>query len=140
MNNLEKRSIPIDMEVRSSEDGKTIVEGYAARFNEETTIGGRFAERIAPNAFENADMSQTVALFNHDYNQPLARMGQGLELEVDENGLKYRFRLLQPLPLPPPRMHATPLQVLPVPLRQQTLPPLIADPLPWCRMRLALLG
>jgi len=93
MNNLEKRSISIDMEVRSSEDGKTIVEGYAARFNEETTIGGRFAERIAPNAFENADMSQTVALFNHDYNQPLARMGQGLELEVDENGLKYRFEL-----------------------------------------------
>lgn len=93
MNNLEKRSINVDMEVRSSEDGKTIVEGYAARFNEETTIGGRFAERIAPHAFDDADMSQTVALFNHDYNMPLARMGQGLELEVDENGLKYRFEL-----------------------------------------------
>ena len=93
MNNLEKRSINVDMEIRSDEDGKTIVEGYAARFNEETTIAGRFAERIAPQAFDGADMSQTVALFNHDYNMPLSRMGQGLELEVDENGLKYRFEL-----------------------------------------------
>jgi len=93
MNNLEKRSIDVDMEIRSSEDGKKIVEGYAARFNEETTIGGRFAERIAPGAFKGTNMSQTVALFNHDYNQPLARMGQGLELEVDEKGLKYRFEL-----------------------------------------------
>lgn len=93
MNNLEKRSINVDMEVRSSEDGKTIVEGYAARFNEETTIGGRFAERIARHAFDDADMSQTVALFNHDYNMPLARMGQGLELTVDDKGLKYRFEL-----------------------------------------------
>ena len=93
MNNLEKRSIDVDMQIRSSEDGKKIVEGYAARFNEETTIGGRFAERIAPGAFKGTNMSQTVALFNHDYNQPLARMGQGLELEVDEKGLKYRFEL-----------------------------------------------
>ena len=93
MNNLEKRSIDVDMKIRSSEDGKKIVEGYAARFNEETTIGGRFAERIAPGAFKGTNMSQTVALFNHDYNQPLARMGQGLKLEVDEKGLKYRFEL-----------------------------------------------
>jgi HK97 family phage prohead protease len=38
-------------------------------------------------------MTQTVALFNHDYNQPLARMGSGLQLDIDENGLKYRFEL-----------------------------------------------
>lgn len=93
MNNLEKRSISVDVEVRSNDDGKTIVEGYAARFNEETTIGGRFAERIARGAFDSTDMTQTVALFNHDYNQPLARMGSGLQLDIDENGLKYRFEL-----------------------------------------------
>ena len=93
MNNLEKRSISVDVEVRSNDDGKTIVEGYAARFNEETTIGGRFAERIARGAFDGTDMTQTVALFNHDYNQPLARMGSGLQLDIDENGLKYRFEL-----------------------------------------------
>jgi hypothetical protein len=38
-------------------------------------------------------MSNTVALFNHNIDQPLARVGRGLLLEVDERGLKYRFEL-----------------------------------------------
>lgn len=92
MNNQEKRSLASNFEVRK-EDGKTFVEGYAARFEDETVIGGKFAERIARGAFESADMSNTVALFNHDWNMPLARAGKGLQLEVDEVGLKYRFEL-----------------------------------------------
>lgn len=93
MENLEKRSLSSDFEVRASEDGKVVVEGYAARFEDETIIGGRFAERIARGAFDGADMTNTVALFNHDWNMPLARAGRGLELEVDDKGLKYRFEL-----------------------------------------------
>ena len=93
MENLEKRSLSSDFEVRSAENGNVIVEGYAARFEDETVIGGRFAERIARGAFDKADMGNTVALFNHDWNMPLARVGRGLELEVDDNGLKYRFEL-----------------------------------------------
>jgi len=92
MNNQEKRFLNSDFEVRS-EDNKTVVEGYAARFEDETVIGGQFAERVARGAFEGADMSNTVALFNHDWNMPLARMGKGLELSVDEVGLRYRFEL-----------------------------------------------
>ena len=80
-------------EVRSSDDGKVVVEGYAAKFGDETVIGGRFAERIERSAFEKADMKNTVALFNHDWNMPLSRVGRGLELEVDDVGLKYRFEL-----------------------------------------------
>jgi len=38
-------------------------------------------------------MGNTVALFNHDWNMPLARVDRGLELEVDDKGLKYRFEL-----------------------------------------------
>ena len=75
------------------EDDKVVVEGYAARFDDETVIGGKFAERVARGAFEGADMSNTVALFNHDWNMPLARVGNGLELSVDEVGLRYRFEL-----------------------------------------------
>lgn len=92
-NNVEKRFVQADLEVRSEEGKPTIIEGYAAVFNDETVIGGAFAERVARSAFEGADMSNTVALFNHDMNQPLARVGHGLELEVDERGLKYRFEL-----------------------------------------------
>ena len=93
MENLEKRSLSADFEVRSEKDGNIVVEGYAARFEDETVIGGRFAERIARGAFDKADMSNTVALFNHDWNMPLARVGRGLELDVDDKGLKYRFEL-----------------------------------------------
>jgi len=92
-NNVEKRFVQADLEVRSEEGKPTVIEGYAAVFNDETVIGGAFAERVARSAFEGADMSNTVALFNHDMNQPLARVGHGLELEVDERGLKYRFEL-----------------------------------------------
>ena len=92
-NNVEKRYVHSDLEVRSEEGKPTVIEGYAAVFGDETVIGGQFAERVARTAFDGANMSNTVALFNHDVNQPLARVGHGLELEVDERGLKYRFEL-----------------------------------------------
>ena len=91
--NVEKRFLSSSVEVRTVEGKENVVEGYAAVFNEETEIGGHFAERVAPGAFDGADMSNTVALFNHNIDQPLARVGRGLLLEVDERGLKYRFEL-----------------------------------------------
>ena len=91
--NVEKRFLSSSVEVRSEEGKPNVVEGYAAVFNDETEIGGQFVERVAPGAFDGADMSNTVALFNHNIDQPLARVGRGLLLEVDERGLKYRFEL-----------------------------------------------
>jgi len=91
--NVEKRFLVSSVEVRSEEGKPNVVEGYAAVFNDETEIGGQFVERVAPGAFDGADMSNTVALFNHNIDQPLARVGRGLLLEVDERGLKYRFEL-----------------------------------------------
>ena len=91
--NVEKRFLTNGFEVRAEEGKPTVVEGYAAVFNDETVIGGSFAERIDRNAFDGADMANTVALFNHDINKPLARAGHGLELTVDERGLKYRFEV-----------------------------------------------
>jgi HK97 family phage prohead protease len=93
MDKKEIRILNSSVEVREAEDKNTVIEGYAAVFNDETVIGGQFAERVAPGAFEGARMDNTVALFNHDINQPLARAGRGLEISVDERGLKYRFEV-----------------------------------------------
>lgn len=90
---LEIRSVDSTFEVRSKEGDKVVIEGYAAKFNDETVIGGAFAEKIDRSAFESANMDNTVALFNHNWDQPLARAGKGLSLEIDEVGLKYRFEL-----------------------------------------------
>lgn len=92
-NNLEVRSLSSDFEVRSEEGKNPVVEGYAVKFEDTTVIGGQFSESVSRSAFENADMSNVVALFNHDWNMPLARTGKGLELEIDDQGLKYRFEL-----------------------------------------------
>ena len=91
--NVEKRFVDAGFEVRSEEGKPITVSGYAAVFEDETVIGGAFAERVARGAFEGSDMSNTVALFNHDMNQPLARVGHGLDLKVDERGLRYSFEL-----------------------------------------------
>lgn len=93
MDKKEIRTLTGSVEVREAADKNPVIEGYAAVFNDETVIGGQFAERVAPGAFEGARMDNTVALFNHDINQPLARVGRGLELSVDERGLKYRFEI-----------------------------------------------
>lgn len=93
MDKKEIRTLTGSVEVREAADKNPVIEGYAAVFNDETVIGGQFAERVAPGAFEGARMDNTVALFNHDINQPLARVGRGLELTVDERGLKYRFEI-----------------------------------------------
>lgn len=93
MESKEIRILDSNVEVRIEEDKTPVIEGYAAVFNDETVIGGQFAERVAPGAFKNADMDNTVALFNHNIDQPLARAGKGLDLEVDEKGLKYRFEV-----------------------------------------------
>jgi HK97 family phage prohead protease len=89
----EIRNLASSIEIREDGNKPPVVEGYAAVFNDETVIAGKFAERVAPGAFDQADMGNTVALFNHNIDQPLARVGRGLELSVDERGLKYRFEI-----------------------------------------------
>jgi uncharacterized protein len=92
-NNKEVRSLSSDFQIRSEADKKPVVEGYAVKFDDSTVIGGQFSESVDRSAFKNADMTNVVALFNHDWNMPLSRTGHGLELEVDDVGVKYRFEL-----------------------------------------------
>ena len=74
-------------------DSNTI-EGYALNWNEYDM--GAFVERIDPNALGELRNYDVHALYNHNYDQVLARSkyGEGtLQLEQDDNGLKFRFDL-----------------------------------------------
>lgn len=78
------------------EPGRTVIEGYALRFNEETVIGYApwgFREVIRPGAFTAAVNRDDVrALFNHDPNLILGRnVAKTLMLAEDERGLKYEI-------------------------------------------------
>ena len=95
-NAIERRFTAGVVESRDQQegDGRT-VEGYAAMFDTPYDMGG-FIEQVSRGAFDAAledDQLDVVALFNHDHNQPLARTGAGLDLWVDDEGLKYRFKL-----------------------------------------------
>lgn len=70
--------------------------GYAAKFNQETDIGGYFREKVAPGAFTAAiERGDDVrALLNHDSNIVLGRTGNGtLRLSQDETGLRVEIDL-----------------------------------------------
>lgn len=89
----EIRNYQSPVEIRSNEDGPAKVVGYAAVFNRESEILWGFREKVAPNAFDEADMRDVRALFNHDANLLLARTPNTLTLSVDEKGLRYEFEI-----------------------------------------------
>lgn len=96
----------MQMKIRSepnaeTDDGKMIVEGYAAVFDSPTLIyespytGYRYMETIASGAFAGADMGRTALKYNHcDNGLVLARASNGtLQLETDAKGLYMRAEL-----------------------------------------------
>ena len=98
MKEIERRYLTPEaqtIEIRYHEDDKEHrVEGYAAVFESPTTIQARtgpFQEKIARSAFDGRLEDPVVALFNHDQLRPLAKVGAGLELSVDDYGLRYSF-------------------------------------------------
>lgn len=79
-----------------NEENKQLVEGYAAVFNQRTLIwesewsGWKYMEVIDRNAFEGADMSDTVFKYNHgDIAMVLARASNNtLIMNTDDKGLR----------------------------------------------------
>jgi uncharacterized protein len=68
------------------------VTGYALKFNSLSRDMYGFQEQIAPGALDGVDLSDVVALFNHDKNLILARTSaKTLVLTVDKIGLRYEF-------------------------------------------------
>ncbi len=93
----ERRYVTSEMRATKNEETKaSVIEGYAAKFNNETVIGHfwQYREVILPGAFDDVLKDDIRALFNHDPNLILARSENGkgtLEVWVDEIGLKYRY-------------------------------------------------
>jgi len=74
-----------------SDNQQKMIEGVAATFNDPYDMGW-FTEEIAAGALDGADMSEVVALFNHDANIPLGRNSAGtLQLSIDAQGFRYSF-------------------------------------------------
>lgn len=92
---MERRIVKADFEIRQLEDGKTnVIEGYALKFGKLSENMGGVDEVLQRGCLDKTDMSNVVALINHDPNYPLARNtvpdGPGhLELSVDNVGLRF---------------------------------------------------
>jgi HK97 family phage prohead protease len=85
----ERRSAQV--EIRAA--GRKLA-GYAALFNTETDIGGKFRERIAPGAFVGSLDKDVLALVDHDTSRILARTrSKTLRLEEDTRGLHFDLDL-----------------------------------------------
>ena len=65
------------------------LEGYALMFNQPSKDLGGFVEQIDPKALQNTDLSQVLFLNDHNFNQPIAKVGSGLTLDVDDQGLHF---------------------------------------------------
>lgn len=99
MSNLRSNLDPFftesEPEIRSIEGGKTIVFGYAAKFDVRsremmTKKGVRFTESVAPGAFDGTDFSDVMCCYNHDERQFLAS-DPTLKFGVDAVGLHYEY-------------------------------------------------
>ena len=101
---LSSRSMEDKKEIRTStglevryvnndnEDKRTLT-GYAIKFGDVTTIGDQFREQVNSRALEGVDMSNTFALFNHDWSTPLGRAGRNMDLTIDDTGLRVDIEL-----------------------------------------------
>lgn len=89
---IERRMVASDvsaLDIRADgDDSRDMLTGYAALFNTRTDIG-YFTEEIAPGAFK--DLQDVRALWNHDSNHPIGRMGKNLKLKQDERGLHFEL-------------------------------------------------
>lgn len=94
----EYRRIDIhNIEVRESENGEKIVEGYATTFNQEYELFDwgdyRVLEQVDRHAFDEADMTDVIMQYDHE-GRVFARLkNKTLEIEADDHGLKIRANL-----------------------------------------------
>src|SRR5690606_8939932 len=90
---IERRVYAHEVRIADQSEGEAQIVGYAATFlNWSRDLGG-FIERIERGFFDGLlDDPETFALFNHNYDMPLAAIkNRSLSLSIDETGLKYEF-------------------------------------------------
>jgi HK97 family phage prohead protease len=90
-NNMERRFA--ELTLRAAGDGnRPVIEGEAAVFDTETTIGSWFREVIRPGAFRAvlSESPDVIGAFNHDWSFVLGRTSAGtMKLEETKTGLRY---------------------------------------------------
>lgn len=93
MENIEYRYFDsTELETRSPTNTGFIgqIAGYAIKFNTPSTAMAPFIEYVAPTALDNVDLSDVLALYNHDYANVLGRVDAGtLKLSIDKVGLHF---------------------------------------------------
>lgn len=87
------RTLPVgEFQTRDASAGSSgvgVIEGYAAVFNKPSLDMG-FTEFMDPKAFDGVNMNETVALYNHNYDNVLGRVSAGtLTLKTDDKGLAF---------------------------------------------------
>lgn len=80
------------IELRKSEDGRMVVEGYATTFDQPYRLMGdekiTINEQVDRHAFDETDMSDVIMQYDHE-GRVFARMSNGtLKLTDDDHGLK----------------------------------------------------
>jgi HK97 family phage prohead protease len=92
---LERRTLVEPVEFRKADDGKIRAAGYAYVFGKRSQNLGGFVEEVAPGAGKKSIQEQDIrALFNHDPNKLLGRMGAGtLRMGEDDTGGHYEVDL-----------------------------------------------
>ncbi len=88
MDQMERRVIVGNFEIRTEADGLPELVGYAAKFDVWSEDLGGFREKIAPGAFDRAlrEGHDVRLLVNHE-GLPLARSGETMKLTADNVGL-----------------------------------------------------
>lgn len=89
--NREYRNVIVPFEVREAGEGEMIVAGYACTFNEPYELHSwdnvTVREQVAPNAFDDADMSDVIMQYNHE-GRVFARISnETLTVKPDDKGL-----------------------------------------------------
>lgn len=94
MNNTNMRTVTGNIRALPQDDNQSmIVEGYAAIFSEPSQPMP-FIEYIDPNALQGADLSNVLALYDHEFGNILGRTDSGtLTLKVDDKGLFFSCQL-----------------------------------------------
>ena len=89
---LERRMIgeAPGLRVQQEENGRTVIQGYAALVRSESQDLGGFIETIAPGAFDAVMRSNPDVFGRYNHERLLGRTSSGtMKLELDERGLKY---------------------------------------------------
>jgi len=90
---VERRFFRTEARASKGDDGKMVVGGYGAVFNQYTNMGW-YAEVVMPGFFDDIKQDRCACLFNHDPNQVLGRVKNStMKLKVDEKGLDYEANL-----------------------------------------------